>query len=66
MNNHASSQEVNEILSKKNVCYVLVACSSPSNDGEMKVEMTYEGDPVIASYLLESAQQNLEHQINSQ
>lgn len=37
-------------------CYVLITCGKPSSDGKMSVEMTYEGDPVLASYLLENAQ----------
>lgn len=37
-------------------CYVLITCGKPSPDGKMSVEMTYEGDPVLASYLLENAQ----------
>lgn len=36
-------------------CYVLITCGHPSSDGQMKVEMTYEGDKVLASYLLENA-----------
>lgn len=37
-------------------CYVLIKCGQPSADGKLSVEMTYEGDPFLASYLLESAQ----------
>ena len=36
--------------------YVLITCGKPDAKGEMQVEMTYEGDKVLASYLLESAQ----------
>ncbi|MBI3901063.1 MAG: hypothetical protein HY324_02805 [Chlamydiia bacterium] len=48
----------NKIVSLKedNACYVLITCGKPSADGKMAVEMTYEGDPTLASYLLESAQ----------
>ncbi|MCP5509098.1 MAG: hypothetical protein H7A39_01620 [Chlamydiales bacterium] len=35
--------------------YVLITCCQPDAKGEMQVEMTYEGDKVLASYLLESA-----------
>ena len=40
----------------ENVCYVLITCGVPSKDGKMEVEMTYQGDPVLAAYLVESAQ----------
>jgi hypothetical protein len=43
-------------LKEDNACYVLITCGKPSADGKMSVEMTYEGDPVLASYLLENAQ----------
>lgn len=49
-------------LSKKHACYVLITCAEPSKDGNMQVEMTYEGDRVLASYLIESAQGLLEDQ----
>ena len=43
-------------LGEKNACYVLITCSEPSEDGKIEVEMTYEGDAVLAAYLIESAQ----------
>lgn len=43
-------------LPQKNACYVLITCSEPSEDGKIEVEMTYEGDAVLAAYLIESAQ----------
>jgi hypothetical protein len=45
---------------EKHICYVLIACGEPSENGEMEVEMTYEGDKALASYLLQSAQGLLE------
>lgn len=53
---YAVPEKVKNVLSKKNACYVLIACSEPSDDGKMEVEMTYEGDATLAAYLLESAQ----------
>jgi len=41
---------------EQNACCVVIKCKMPSADGKMTVEMTYEGDPLLASYLLESAQ----------
>lgn len=43
-------------LSENNTCYVLITCGAPSKDGKMEVEMIYQGDPVLAAYLVESAQ----------
>ncbi|MCH9630924.1 MAG: hypothetical protein S4CHLAM37_09340 [Chlamydiia bacterium] len=48
----------------KHACYVLITCGEPSADGNMQVEMTYEGDRVLASYLIESAQGLLEDQLD--
>ena len=41
-------------------CYILITCKEPSSDGKMSVEMTYEGDPALASFLLENAQDFIE------
>ena len=43
-------------LKEDHACYILITCGKPSADGKMSVEMTYEGDPTLASYLLENAQ----------
>jgi hypothetical protein len=49
------SQTIAQELSQNNRCYVLITCGEPSQDGQMEVEMTYGGDPVLAAYLVESA-----------
>ncbi len=36
--------------------YVLITCTQPNSKGQMEVNLTYEGDRVLASYLLKSAQ----------
>ncbi len=48
---------LNKLLAKDQACYVLIMCGVPGEDGKMHVEMSYEGDPVLAAYLVESAQQ---------
>jgi hypothetical protein len=48
-------------LKEGQACYVLITCGKPSADGKMSVEMTYEGDPILASYLLENAQGFIDH-----
>lgn len=50
---------------KKNACTILISCLEPSEDGKIHVEMTCEGDEILASYLLESAQSILDNQLNS-
>ncbi|MEZ5314865.1 MAG: hypothetical protein R3E91_01450 [Chlamydiales bacterium] len=45
-----------KILKKDQACCIIIKCGQPSADGKMSVEMTYEGDPLLASYLLENAQ----------
>lgn len=40
---------------KKTTCYILITCSEPDQEGKMEVEMNYDGDEVLAAYLLESA-----------
>lgn len=46
--------------SKKNACTIHISCNEPNEDGKMHVEMTYEGDHVLAAYLLENAQSILD------
>lgn len=54
--------EIKEKLANKYACYVLIACDSPTEEGKMNVEMSYEGDPLLAAYLLQGAQNYLEDQ----
>ena len=49
-------KDIRETLAKKHACYVLVTCDQPSEEGKMNVEMSYEGDPALASFLLQGAQ----------
>ncbi|WP_201456258.1 hypothetical protein [Chlamydia sp. 17-3921] len=48
-----------ETFDEKVSAYVLVTCGRASSDGKMQVEMTYEGDPAVISYLLMQAQDSL-------
>ncbi len=56
--------EVKKMLSKKNACYVLLTCSKPTKEGKMLVEVCYEGDECIASYLIDNAQEVLAEKFN--
>ncbi len=44
----------------------MISCNEPSEDGKMHVEMTCEGDEILAAYLLENAQSILSNQVHSQ
>ncbi len=50
-----------EKIKKEPACKILITCDEPAADGKMSVEMTYEGDPSLASYLLERAQSFIEY-----
>ncbi|MDN3504879.1 MAG: hypothetical protein P0S95_04825 [Rhabdochlamydiaceae bacterium] len=58
--NTAQHQKAIKKLSNNAICYVLISCSEPQNDGKMQVEMSYEGDRVLASYLVKTALKILE------
>lgn len=47
---------------EEKACKIFISCDQPSADGKMSVEMTYEGDPSLAAYLLERAQSFIEHE----
>jgi hypothetical protein len=47
-------------LSKQHACYVLITCDHPDKEGQMKINMSYQGDQALASYLVEGAQAYLE------
>lgn len=60
---HKNRKEIKKPLSKNHACYVLITCEEPSDDGNMQVEMTYEGDPALAAYLLHGAQCLIDDQV---
>jgi hypothetical protein len=53
---------IRKLLSKNYVGYVLITCKPPERSGSMQVEMTYEGDVALASYLLEGARSYLDEE----
>ena len=61
----ATQLDIKEALSKNPACYVLITCAEPQPDGKMQVEMIYDGDPILASYLLENAQSMIEDKLAS-
>lgn len=49
-------------LAKKHACYVLITCDEPSEEGNMQVKMTYEGDRNLAAFLLQGAQNYMDEE----
>ena len=49
----------------KNACTIMISCNEPSADGQMQVEMTCEGDELLAAYLIENAQMILHNSASS-
>lgn len=43
-------------------CCVLITCKEPTKDGQMDVELSFEGDEVLASFLIQNASQLIEEQ----
>ncbi len=60
--NRLERKRLKNKLGKDNVCYVLITCAESSEDGDMQVEMSYEGDAVLASYLVHGAQMYFDEQ----
>lgn len=56
----AERDRIDEKLAKNNLCYVLVTCAESAADGNMQVEMSYQGDAALASYLLQGAQEMID------
>lgn len=47
-------------------CYVLITCDKPAADGKMQVKMTYGGDAILASYLLQGAQSLMDEHVEEE
>ena len=55
-------KRIRKLLEKDFEGYVLVTCRPAESDGKMQVEMSYDGDPVLAAYLMEGAQEYLDEE----
>lgn len=55
-------RHLQETLQKQPSCYVLITCGEPTEDGQMQVEMTYQGSPDLAAYLLHGAQEFIDQE----
>jgi hypothetical protein len=63
--NTRSRRHLQEVLEKDPSCYVLITCGQPTEDGQMQVEMTYQGDTTLAAYLLQGAQLFIDQEDNN-
>lgn len=60
--NKRSRKHLQEAVNNSS-CYVLITCGQPSENGEMQVEMTYSGDPSLASLLVLNAQSVIDQEV---
>lgn len=58
-----SSEQMKKTIGDDCACYVLITCSTPSKDGNMSVEMSFEGDEDLAALLVQNAAQVFDAQI---
>lgn len=63
MNNEVLNQ-LKKLIKKKKACYIVITCDEPAKGGQMQVDMAYEGDEVLASYLLENAQSIIQSEVS--
>ncbi len=48
-------KHLEETCKNKNLYYILITCTKPSESNEMEVQMSYNGDVDLVSFLLENA-----------
>ena len=63
MSKHKDLKRVRHKTSKNHACSVLITCDTPDEDGSMQVNMTYEGDLHLASFLIRDAQTLIDEKI---
>lgn len=62
--NRNVNKNIKKTLAKNHAAYVLITCDEPTENGEMNVEMTYEGDVDVAAFLIHGAQDFIDKQEN--
>lgn len=60
--NKEGREHLRKALDKNLSCYVLITCEEPSENGEMPIEMTYQGEETLVSYLLQGAQLHIDQE----
>ena len=61
---HHDLDKIKKTLGEKHPCYVLITCSEPSREGKMEVEMSYEGDEMLAAFLVDNASQVFDEKLS--
>ena len=61
---HHDMDKVKKMLGERHACYVLFTCSEPSKEGQMEVQMSYEGDDMLAAFLVDSASQVFDEKLS--
>jgi|GEM_PF-5827627 len=56
-------EKVHKVFRRKTIAYILISCGEANNKGEMEVEMTYEGDKYLVSYMLENARELMDSKL---
>ncbi len=56
--------DVGDSIEKQLICSILITCIDSLNNGSMEVDMQVEGDEELALFLLESARQVLDQQVD--
>ena len=56
-------EQIKKTLKDQCVCYVLITCSAPTEDGKMEVEMNFEGEEDLAALLVANAAQVFDERI---
>ncbi|PIS02090.1 MAG: hypothetical protein COT85_07215 [Chlamydiae bacterium CG10_big_fil_rev_8_21_14_0_10_42_34] len=58
-----AEKTIKKALGNDCACYVLITCTTPSADGNMQVELNYEGDESLAAFLVDNAGQVFEDRV---
>lgn len=53
-------KQVKNMMTDDHLSYVLVTCRKSNSKDQLEVQMTFDGDPVLASYLVKGAQDQFE------
>lgn len=56
-------EKICQSLSRRYVSYILITCEAPDEEGTLNVEMNYEGDEAMVSYLLRDALQEVDKNV---
>ena len=53
-----------DAMGERCACCVLITCVQASQDGNMEVEMSFEGDESLAAFLIENASQVFDEKLS--